>query len=98
MSRIFSLMLAGLFLYTSQAMADTLKLGVIGAGKLDGKVIFSTSNPFGGRDAGVGRKALDMGVALADQPYLPGVHLVQAFNAWSGLGLHLEHGAQKNLG
>ena len=70
----------------------------IGSGKLDGKVIFSTSNPFGGRDAGVGRKALHMGVALADQPYLPGVHLVQAFNAWSGLGLHLEHGAQKNLG
>ncbi|CAI8901468.1 ABC transporter substrate-binding protein [Pseudomonas sp. IT-P171] len=98
MSRIFSLMLAGLFLYTSQAMADTLKIGVIGAGKLDGKVIFSTSNPFGGRDAGVGRKALDTGVALADQPYLPGVHLVRAFNAWSGLGLHLEHGAQKNLG
>ncbi len=98
MSRIFSLMLAGLFLYTSQAMADTLKIGVIGAGKLDGKVIFSTSNPFGGRDAGVGRKALDMGVALTDQPYLPGVHLVRAFNAWPGLGLHLEHGAQKNLG
>ncbi|CAI8918394.1 ABC transporter substrate-binding protein [Pseudomonas sp. IT-P100] len=101
MSRIFSLMLAGLFLYTSQAMADTLKIGVIGvigAGKLDGKVIFSTSNPFGGRDAGVGRKALDMGVALADQPYLPGVHLVRAFNAWPGLGLHLEHGAQKKLG
>ncbi|WP_454864188.1 hypothetical protein [Pseudomonas hormoni] len=98
MSRIFSLMLAGLFLYTSQAMADTLKIGVIGAGKLDGKVIFSTSNPFDGRDAGVGRKALDMGVALADQPYLPGVHLVRAFNAWPGLGLHLEHGAQKNLG
>ena len=98
MSRIFSLMLAGLFLYTSQAMADTLKIGVIGAGKLDGKVIFSTSNPFGGRDAGVGRKALDMGVALADQQYLPGVHLVRAFNAWPGLGLHLEHGAQKKPG
>lgn len=152
MSRIFSLMLAGLVLCTSQAMADTLKIGVIGAGKvggtlgtlwvkaghsvmfssrhpealaelvkeagpnaragsvteaaawgdvivlsvpygampalseqlkgkLDGKVIFSTSNPFGGRDADVGRKALDMGVALADQQYLPGVHLVRAFNA-----------------
>ena len=50
-------------------------------GKLDGKVVFSTSNPFSGRDAEVGRKALEVGVALADQQYLPGVHLVRAFNA-----------------
>lgn len=50
-------------------------------GKLDGKVVFSTSNPFSGRDGDVGRKALDQGVALADQQYLPGVHLVRAFNA-----------------
>lgn len=152
MSRIFSLMLAGLVLCTSQAMADTLNIGVIGAGKvggtlgtlwvkaghsvmfssrhpeeladlvktagpnaragtvgdaatwgdvivlsvpygampvlseqlkgkLDGKVLFSTSNPFSGRDGDVGRKALDLGVASADRQYLPGVHLARAFNA-----------------
>ncbi|MHC8327553.1 NADPH-dependent F420 reductase [Pseudomonas sp. LB1P83] len=152
MSRILSLMFAALVLCTSPAMADTLKIGVIGAGnvggtlgtlwvkaghsvlfssrhpeelaglvktvgpnaqagsvsdaaawgdvivlsvpygampvlseqlkgKLDGKVVFSTSNPFSGRDGDVGRKALDLGVALADQQYLPGVHLVRAFNA-----------------
>ena len=50
-------------------------------GKLDGKVVFSTSNPFSGRDGDVGRKALEVGVALADQQYLPGIHLVRAFNA-----------------
>ncbi|WP_419710122.1 NADPH-dependent F420 reductase [Pseudomonas sp. NFX224] len=152
MSRILFLMLASLVLCTSQAMADTLKISVIGAGnvggtlgtqwvkaghsvmfssrhpeeltdliktagpnaqagsvgdaaawgdvivlsvpygampvlaeqlkgKLDGKVVFSTSNPFSGRDADVGRKALEVGVALADRQYLPGVHLVRAFNA-----------------
>jgi predicted dinucleotide-binding enzyme len=152
MARIVFLMIASLFLCTSQAMAAPLKISVIGAGnvggtlgtlwvkaghsvmfssrhpeeltdlvktaggnaragsvsdaatwgdvivlsvpygampvlseqlkgKLDGKVVFSTSNPFSGRDGDVGRKALDMGVALADQQYLPGVHLVRAFNA-----------------
>lgn len=152
MSRTLFLAFAGLVLCTSQAMADTLKISVIGAGnvggtlgtlwvkaghsvmfssrhpeeladlvktagpnaragsvsdaaawgdvivlsvpykamptlseqlkgKLDGKVVFSTSNPISGRDAEVGRKALDQGVALADQQYLPGVHLVRAFNA-----------------
>ncbi|MBA4361285.1 MAG: DNA-binding protein, partial [Pseudomonas sp.] len=56
MSRIFSLMLAGLVLYTSQAMADTLKIGVIGAGKVGGtlgtlwvkaghSVMFSSRHP-----------------------------------------------------
>ncbi|WP_166360297.1 NADPH-dependent F420 reductase [Pseudomonas akapageensis] len=50
-------------------------------GKLDGKVVFSTSNPISGRDGEVGLKALNMGVALADQQYLPGIHLVRAFNA-----------------
>ncbi|MFJ7281155.1 NADPH-dependent F420 reductase [Pseudomonas sp. NPDC099000] len=152
MSRIFSLMFAVLILCSSHAMADTLKIGVIGAGKvggtlgtlwvkaghsvmfssrhpeeladlvktagpnaragtvgdaatwgdvivlsvpygampvlseqlkgkLDGKVLFSTSNPFSGRDGDVGRKALDLGVASADRQYLPGVHLARAFNA-----------------
>ncbi|MNO35679.1 NADP oxidoreductase coenzyme F420-dependent [compost metagenome] len=152
MFRTLLLMFAGLLLSTSQAMADPLKISVIGAGKvggtlgtlwakaghsvmfssrhpetltdlvraagpnaragsvsdaaawgdvivlsvpygampalseqlkgkLDGKVVFSTSNPFSGRDGDIGRKALDQGVALADQQYLPGVHLVRAFNA-----------------
>jgi predicted dinucleotide-binding enzyme len=152
MSRTLFLMLASLALCTSQALADSLKISVIGAGnvggtlgtlwgkaghsvmfssrhpeeltdlvknagpnaragsvsdaaawgdvivlsvpygampalseqlkgKLEGKVVLSTSNPFSGRDADVGRKALDQGVALADQQYLPGVHLVRAFNA-----------------
>jgi predicted dinucleotide-binding enzyme len=152
MSRILFLMFAGLVMCASQAMADTLKISVIGAGnvggtlgtlwvkaghsvmfssrhpeelvelvksaganartgsvsdaaawgdvivlsvpygampvlseqlkgKLDGKVVFSTSNPFSGRDGDVGRKALEAGAAFADQQYLPGVHLVRAFNA-----------------
>ncbi|NWL17733.1 NADPH-dependent F420 reductase [Pseudomonas umsongensis] len=152
MSRILFLMFAGMVLCVSQAMADPLKIGVIGSGnvggtlgtlwvkaghsvmfssrhpeeltdlvnsagpnaqagsvsdaatwgdvivlsvpygampelsekvqgKLDGKVVLSTSNPFGGRDAEVGRKALEMGVASADQQYLPAIHLVRAFNA-----------------
>jgi predicted dinucleotide-binding enzyme len=152
MSRILLVMAASLILWTSQAMADTLKISVIGAGnvggtlgtlwakaghsvmfssrhpeeltklvkaagsnaragsvgdaaewgdvivlsvpygampvlseqlkgKLDGKVVFSTSNPFSGRDGDVGRKALEQGAAQADLQYLPGVHLVRAFNA-----------------
>ncbi|HEF4761908.1 TPA: NAD(P)-binding domain-containing protein [Pseudomonas putida] len=152
MSRILVLMLASLALCTSQVMADSLKIGVIGAGKvggtlgtlwakagysvmfssrhpeelkglvetagpnaragsvgeaatwgevivlsvpygampvlseqlkgkLDGKVVFSTSNPFSGRDGDVGRKALELGVASADQQYFPGIHLARGFNA-----------------
>lgn len=152
MSRILFLIFAAMVLCTSQAMADTLKISVIGAGKvggtlgtlwakaghsvmfssrhpeeltglvkaagpnaqagsvshaaawgdvivlsvpygampvlseqlkgkLDGKVLLSTSNPFSGRDGDVGRRALEVGVALADQQYLPGVHLARAFNA-----------------
>ncbi|HKS12110.1 MAG TPA: NAD(P)-binding domain-containing protein [Pseudomonas sp.] len=57
------------------ALSEQLK------GKLDGKVVLSTSNPFSGRDGETGRKALAQGVALADEHYLPGVHLVRAFNA-----------------
>lgn len=57
------------------ALSEQLK------GKLDGKVVFSTSNPFGGRDGEVGSKALEMGVARADAQYLPGVHLARSFNA-----------------
>jgi len=57
------------------ALAEQLK------GKLAGKVVLSASNPFSGRDGDVGRAALDQGVALADQHYLPGIHLVRTFNA-----------------
>jgi predicted dinucleotide-binding enzyme len=168
MSRILFLMLASLVLCASQAMADTLKISVIGAGnvggtlgtlwakaghsvmfssrhpeeltdlvktagpnaqagsvgdaavwgdvivlsvpygampvlseqlkgKLDGKVVFSTSNPFSGRDADVGRKALDVGVALADQQYLPGVHLVRAFNAIGYASMKDQSGKDKAI-
>ncbi|MNU44998.1 NADP oxidoreductase coenzyme F420-dependent [compost metagenome] len=168
MSRILFLMLASLILCTSQAMADTLKISVIGAGnvggtlgtlwakaghsvmfssrhpeeltdlvktagpnaqagsvgdaavwgdvivlsvpygampvlseqlkgKLDGKVVFSTSNPFSGRDADVGRKALDVGVALADQQFLPGVHLVRAFNAIGYASMKDQSGKDKAI-
>ncbi|MNK92613.1 NADP oxidoreductase coenzyme F420-dependent [compost metagenome] len=168
MSRILFLMVASLVLCTSQAMADTLKISVIGAGnvggtlgtlwakaghsvmfssrhpeeltdlvktagpnaqagsvgdaavwgdvivlsvpygampvlseqlkgKLDGKVVFSTSNPFSGRDADVGRKALDLGVALADQQYLPGVHLVRAFNAIGYASMKDQSGKDKAI-
>jgi hypothetical protein len=57
------------------ALSEQLK------GKLQGKVVFSTSNPFSGRDGEIGSKALEMGVARADAQYLPGVHLARAFNA-----------------
>ena len=66
-------------------------------GKLDGKVVFSTSNPFSGRDGDVGRKALDEGVALADQQYLPGVHLVRAFNAISYTSMKDQAGQGKAI-
>ncbi|MNR20243.1 hypothetical protein D3C85_1370750 [compost metagenome] len=66
-------------------------------GKLDGKVVFSTSNPFSGRDADVGRKALDLGVALADQQYLPGVHLARAFNAIGYAAMKDQSGKNKAI-
>lgn len=168
MSRILFLTIAGLVLWTSPAMADTLKISVIGAGnvggtlgtlwvkaghavmfssrhpeeladlvkaagpnaragsvsdaaawgevivlsvpygampalseqlkgKLDGKVVFSTSNPFSGRDGDVGRKALEQGVALADQQYLPGVHLVRAFNAIGHASMKSQSGQNKAI-
>lgn len=50
-------------------------------GAFQGKVVLSASNPFSGRDGDTGRKALEQGVAMADQQYLPGAHLVRAFNA-----------------
>lgn len=163
MPRTFFVFLAAMLLCTSQAMADTLKISVIGAGKvggtlgtlwvkaghevmfssrhpeeltdlvksagptaragsiseaaqwgdvivlsvpygampalsrqikdaLAGKVVLSASNPFSGRDAEVGRKALEQGVALADQQYLPGVHLVRAFNAISYASMSSQSG------
>lgn len=168
MSRTRSLVLAGLILCTSQAMADSLKISVIGAGnvgstlgslwlkaghsvmfssrhpeqladlarasgpnaytgsvsdaaawadvivlsvpygampvvskqlegKLDGKVVLSASNPFSGRDGDTGRQALDQGVALADQQYLPGVHLVRAFNAISYTSMKSQAGKGKAI-
>jgi len=66
-------------------------------GKLDGKVVLSTSNPFSDRDADVGRKALDQGVALADQQYLPGVHLVRAFNAIGYASMKSQSGKDKAI-
>jgi predicted dinucleotide-binding enzyme len=66
-------------------------------GKLDGKVVFSTSNPFSGRDGDVGSKALEMGAALADQQYLPGIHLVRAFNAVGYASMKDESGKGKAI-
>jgi len=73
------------------ALSEQLK------GKLDGKVVLSTSNPFSGRDGDVGRKALDQGVALADQQYLPGVHLVRAFNAIGYTSMKSQSGKDKAI-
>ncbi|VVO36110.1 NADPH-dependent F420 reductase [Pseudomonas fluorescens] len=73
------------------ALSEQLK------GKLDGKVVLSTSNPFSDRDADVGRKALDQGVALADQQYLPGVHLVRAFNAIGYASMKSQAGKDKAI-
>ena len=73
------------------ALSEQLK------GKLDGKVLFSTSNPFSGRDGEVGRKAVELGVALADQQYLPGVHLVRAFNAIGYASMKSESGKGKAI-
>ncbi|MDD2056897.1 NAD(P)-binding domain-containing protein [Pseudomonas sp. GD03860] len=168
MVRTLMLMVAGLVLCASQAMADSLKIGVIGAGKvggtlgtlwakaghavmfssrhpetltdlvssagpnaragsvseaatwgevivlsvpygampslseqlkgkLDGKVVLSTSNPFSGRDGEVGVAALDQGVAQADQQYLPGAHLVRAFNALGYAAMKDQSGNGKAL-
>ena len=66
-------------------------------GKLGGKVVFSTSNPFSGRDGDVGSKALELGAALADQQYLPGVHLVRAFNAVGYASMKDESGKGKAI-
>lgn len=73
------------------ALSEQLK------GKLAGKVVFSASNPFGGRDGEVGRKALEQGVASADQQYLPGVHLVRAFNAISYTSMKNQAGKGKAI-
>jgi predicted dinucleotide-binding enzyme len=73
------------------AVAEQLK------GKLDGKVVLSASNPFSGRDGDVGRRALDQGVALADQQYLPGVHLVRAFNAIGYASMKSQSGQGKAI-
>lgn len=168
MPRTFFIFLAAMILCSSQAMADTLKISVIGAGKvggtlgtlwvkaghevmfssrhpeeltdlvkgagptaragsiseaaqwgdvivlsvpygampalsrqikdaLAGKVVLSASNPFSGRDAEIGRKALEQGVALADQQYLPGVHLVRAFNAIGYASMSSQSGKGKAI-
>ncbi|GAB7530234.1 NAD(P)-binding domain-containing protein [Pseudomonas sp. 3A(2025)] len=168
MPRTLFVFLAAMLLCTSQAMADPLKISVIGAGKvggtlgtlwvkaghsvmfssrhpeeltdlvksagptaragsvseaaawgdvivlsvpygaipalssqikdvLAGKVVLSASNPFSGRDAEVGRQALAQGVALADQQYLPGVHLVRAFNAIGYASMNSQSGKGKAI-
>ncbi|VVN66329.1 NADPH-dependent F420 reductase [Pseudomonas fluorescens] len=73
------------------ALSEQLK------GKLEGKVVFSTSNPFSARDGDVGRQALAQGVALADQQYLPGVHLVRAFNAIGYASMKSQSGKGKAI-
>lgn len=73
------------------ALSEQLK------GKVDAKVVFSTSNPFSGRDGDVGRKALEAGVALADQQYLPAIHLVRAFNAIGYASMKDQSGKDKAI-
>lgn len=65
--------------------------------KLNGKVVLSASNPFSGRDGETGRKALDQGVASADQEYLPGIHLVRAFNAIGYASMASQAGKNKAI-
>ncbi|MNR34026.1 hypothetical protein D3C85_1517610 [compost metagenome] len=60
-------------------------------------MVFSTSNPFSGRDGDIGRQALEQGVALADQQYLPGVHLVRAFNAIGYASMKSQSGKGKAI-
>lgn len=66
-------------------------------GKIDGKVVLSASNPFSGRDGEIGSNALDQGVAVADRQYLPGVHLVRAFNAISYSSMQSQSGKDKAI-
>jgi predicted dinucleotide-binding enzyme len=66
-------------------------------GKLDGKVVFTTSNPFSGRDGAVATRALEMGTAVADRQYLPGVHLVRAFNAIGSASMKEQSGKDKAI-
>lgn len=73
------------------ALSEQLK------GQLAGKVVLSASNPFSGRDGEVGSQALSQGVAKADQAYLPGVHLVRAFNAIGYASMKSETGTGKAI-
>ncbi|NUT77100.1 NAD(P)-binding domain-containing protein [Pseudomonas sp. C1C7] len=66
-------------------------------GHLNGKVVFSTSNPFSGRDGDTGRKALETGVSVADQQYLPGAHLVRGFNAIGYMAMKDQSGDGKAI-
>lgn len=50
------------------------------APQLAGKVVLDTGNPYPGRDGAVAEQALREGTGIASQRFLPGTHLVRAFN------------------
>lgn len=51
--------------------------------ELAGKVVIDTGNPYPGRDGAMAEQARREGAGIASQRYLPGTHLVRAFNAIS---------------
>lgn len=51
------------------------------AGRIDGRIVIDTCNPFPGRDGDIATWAREKGVGLASAELLPGARIVRAFNA-----------------
>jgi len=67
--------------FTAVPYAALPQIGRDYAPLMRGKVVIDCSNPYPGRDGEMAQDALDKGVGIASQEYLPGTRLVRAFNA-----------------
>ncbi len=67
--------------FTAVPYAALPQIGRDYAALMRGKVVIDCSNPYPGRDGEMAQEALDKGVGIASQEYLPGTRLVRAFNA-----------------
>lgn len=71
----------GEVVFTAVPYAALPQIGRDYAPLMRGKVVIDCSNPYPGRDGEMAQDALDKGVGIASQEYLPGTRLVRAFNA-----------------
>lgn len=68
------------------------------SGRIDGKIVIDTCNPFAGRDGDIAAWARGKGVGLASAELLPGARLVRAFNGVAAARMGSAHERPGRIG